>query len=45
MHYRIALCDDEEAALAALSRMLARELERAGLSAEVCAFPGAQPLR
>lgn len=45
MHYRIAICDDEPAALAALARMLARELERAGLSAEVAPFSGAEALR
>ena len=37
LHYRIAICDDEPAALAALSRMLSRDLERAGLSADVSA--------
>lgn len=45
MHYRIAICDDEPAALAALARLLARELERAGLSADVSAFSGAEALR
>lgn len=45
MHYRIAICDDEPAALAALSRMLSRELERAGLSADVSAYSGAGALR
>lgn len=44
MHYRIAICDDEPAALAALARMLARELERAGLSADVAPFSGAEAL-
>lgn len=45
MHYRIAICDDEPAALAALARLLARELERAGLNADVSAFSGAEALR
>lgn len=45
MHYRIAICDDEPAALATLSRMLSRELERAGLSADVSAYSGAGALR
>ena len=44
MHYRIAICDDEPAALAALARMLARELERAGLSVDVVPFSGAEAL-
>lgn len=44
MLYHIAICDDDACALSQLSRLIGRELERAGLSADISAFDGAQPL-
>ncbi len=44
MRYHIALCDDDEAALPQLTRLVRLEFERVGLDTGICAFSGSEPL-